>query len=156
MSSYEARIGNPYMQCETACHLSEHSSTWVTWSIEVRTQPVSQPRALHLITGHRLHSRFQFSHKLKSDWARVWLVINNNLIPIGYGSSSCAFWVASAFMLARSNRSSMYWWRWDNSRGVLLDRILAEKAQDQFLFLLQGLHFSRLVFLACFRVSMHV
>jgi len=36
----------------------------------------------------------------------------------------------------------MYWWGQDDSRGVFLDRISAEKAQDRFLFLLRGLHFS--------------
>jgi len=50
----------------------------------------------------------------------------------------------------------MYWWGRDDLRGVLLDRISAEKAQDQFPFCFAGLRFSRLVFLACFRVSMRV
>ena len=50
----------------------------------------------------------------------------------------------------------VYWWGRDDPRAVFLDRISAEKAQDRFLFLLQGLHFSRLVLLACFRVSMRV
>ena len=50
----------------------------------------------------------------------------------------------------------VYWWERDNSKGVFLDRISAEKAQDRFLFLLRGLDFSRLVFSACFRVSMRV
>ena len=63
--------------------------------------------------------KIQFLHKLKSTQVRVWLVVNNDLIPIGYGC--CALQVASAFML---ERSGMY------CGGVLLDGILAEKAQD--------------------------
>jgi len=50
----------------------------------------------------------------------------------------------------------VYWWGRDDLRGVFLDRISAEKAQNRFLFLLRGLDFSRLVFSACFRVSMRI
>ena len=56
---------------------------------------------------------------------------NNSTLAIGY--RRYASWVANGF---RKDGSGVYWWRWGDSRGVLLYRFPAKKAEKLLLFLL--------------------